>query len=60
MPEITSGLQEGFCNLCNKNKLVRVIVSDDKTLSVCVDCANGKEGELSVDELVEKYGKVKP
>jgi len=61
MPGITSGLQEGFCGLCKKNKLVRIIIDNDKTLSVCIECANGKLGDLSIDELVNKYGrKIKP
>ena len=61
MPEITSGLQEGFCDLCKKDKLVRIIMSDGKTLSVCIECANGKLGDLSIDELINKYGKkIKP
>jgi ribosome-binding protein aMBF1 (putative translation factor) len=58
MPKITGWPEEGICSICSKETLVRIIVSGKKSFNVCDKCANDKEGDLSVNQLMSKYGKV--
>jgi transcription elongation factor Elf1 len=55
MTKITRDYQEGVCNICNEETLVRVVVNNKKAVSVCKDCIN-KVGNMTVNELLNKFG----
>ena len=55
MPKITRDYQEGVCNVCKKETLIRVIVNNKKTACVCKNCINNI-GNMTVNELLSKFG----
>ncbi len=55
MPRITKDYQEGQCSICGSETLVRVLLNNKKSVSVCMHCLR-KVGNLTVNELLAKYG----
>ncbi len=55
MPKITRDYQEGFCNVCGNETLIRVLINNKKTVSICKNCLS-KVGSMTVNELLIRYG----
>lgn len=55
MPKITRDYQEGECSICHYETLIRVLVNNQKSVSLCKKCLE-KVGELTVNQLLTKYG----
>lgn len=55
MPKMTRDYQEGFCNICKKEALVRVLVNSKRSVCVCKNCIN-EVGDMTINELLKKYG----
>lgn len=54
---ITPEFEDGTCDVCKSKKNVRVVADKAKNLTfrICSDCA--KSSTLTVEKLMEKYGK---
>ncbi len=55
MPKITRDYQEGICNICHNQTLVRVVVNNKKIVSVCHSCLK-KVGDITINELLSRFG----
>ena len=55
MPKITRDYQEGYCNICKNETLVRILLNNKKAASVCKNCLKGIK-DMTVNELLSKYG----
>jgi hypothetical protein len=55
MPKITRDYQEGYCDVCRKETLVRVLVNNHKVANICKECVK-KNGKLTINQLLKKFG----
>ena len=55
MPKITREYQEGYCNICKRETLVRVLVNNKRAANVCGECIKSV-GNMTVNQLLSKFG----
>ena len=55
MPRVTKDYQEGLCSVCGHETLVKTLINNKKSVSVCRKCLK-KVRELTVNEFPDEYG----
>lgn len=55
MVKITRDYQEGYCNVCKNETLVRILIGNKLMAGVCRNCIKCV-GEMTINELLSKFG----